>query len=177
MILVPPGIGLVVDGTGEELEVLHALAGHDMIATHGVDAGVVHAVHGNGKGRGGEVEHHRVVGLAAHLLELIGGTLEGDPILAYVVEVDAVGIVLLLAKDLMEMAFEEGVDSYVTYAGTLKDNVAKSLYKVKSTMCNCGALTIPEFQQKAKLTLVSATSIVEGGAHDVILKEKSGNRI
>ena len=111
VILVPPGVGLVVDGTGEELEVLHALAGHDMIATHGVDAGVVHAVHGNGKGRSGEVEHHRVVGLAAHLLELIGGTLESDPILAYVVEVDAVGIVLLLAKDLMEMAFEEGVDA------------------------------------------------------------------
>ena len=68
VILVPPGIGLVIDGTGEELEVLHALAGHDMIATHGVDAGVVHAVHGDGKGRSGEVEHHRVVGLAAHLL-------------------------------------------------------------------------------------------------------------
>ena len=41
-------------------------------------------------------------------------------------------------------------------------------------MCNCGALTIPEFQQKAVLTLVSATSIVEGGAHDVIRKESSG---
>ena len=48
-----------------------------------------------------------------------------------------------------------------------------SLAKVRSTMCNCGALTIPELQQKAVLTLVSATSIVEGGAHDVIQKEKS----
>ena len=73
-----------------------------------------------------------------------------------------------------ELSFEEGVDSYVPYAGSLKDNVAMSLAKVKSTMCNCGALTIPEFQQKAVLTLVSATSIVEGGAHDVIQKEKSG---
>ena len=72
------------------------------------------------------------------------------------------------------LSFEEGVDSYVPYAGSLKDNVAMSLAKVKSTMCNCGALTIPEFQQKAVLTLVSATSIVEGGAHDVIQKEKSG---
>ncbi len=72
-----------------------------------------------------------------------------------------------------KLSFEEGVDSYVPYAGTLKDNVALSLSKVKSTMCNCGALTIPELQQKAKLTLVSATSIVEGGAHDVIQKEKS----
>ena len=66
--------------------------------------------------------------------------------------------------------FEEGVDSYVTYAGPLHDNVEKSLYKVKSTMCNCGAITIEELQQKAKLTLVSATSIVEGGYHDVMLR-------
>ena len=71
------------------------------------------------------------------------------------------------------MKFEEGVDSYVPYAGSLHDNVNLSLTKVKSTMCNCGALTIKELQQKAKLTLVSATSIVEGGAHDVQLKDTS----
>ncbi len=70
-----------------------------------------------------------------------------------------------------KLSFEEGVDSYVPYAGSLRDNVALTLSKVKSTMCNCGALTIPEFQKKAKLTLVSATSIVEGGAHDVIRKD------
>ena len=72
-----------------------------------------------------------------------------------------------------KLSFEEGVDSYVPYAGSLKDNVAMSLSKVKSTMCNCGALTIPELQEKAVLTLVSATSIVEGGAHDVIQKEQN----
>ena len=70
-----------------------------------------------------------------------------------------------------KLSFEEGVDSYVPYAGSLKDNVALTLTKVRSTMCNCGVLTIPEFQEKAVLTLVSATSIVEGGAHDVIQKE------
>lgn len=72
-----------------------------------------------------------------------------------------------------KLSFEEGVDSYVPYAGSLKDNVALSLGKVKSTMCNCGALTIKELQSKAKLTLVSETGIVEGGAHDVIQKDKS----
>lgn len=72
-----------------------------------------------------------------------------------------------------KLSFEEGVDSYVPYAGPLKDNVQLSLSKVKSTMCNCGALTIPELQQKAKITLVSSVSIVEGGAHDVIRKESS----
>ena len=71
------------------------------------------------------------------------------------------------------MKFEEGVDSYVPYAGSLHDNVNLSLTKVKSTMCNCGALSIKELQEKAKITLVSATSIVEGGAHDVILRESS----
>lgn len=72
-----------------------------------------------------------------------------------------------------KLSFVEGVDSYVPYAGSLKENVGVTLYKVRSTMCNCGALTIPELQEKAKLTLVSATSIVEGGAHDVVLKESS----
>ena len=72
-----------------------------------------------------------------------------------------------------KLSFEEGVDSYVPYAGSLKDNVALSLSKVRSTMCNCGALSIRELQKKAKITLVSSTSIVEGGAHDVLQKEKS----
>ncbi len=75
------------------------------------------------------------------------------------------------------MKFEEGVDSYVPYAGSLHDNVNLSLSKVKSTMCNCGAISIPELQEKAKITLVSATSIVEGGAHDVILRDSSQNAI
>ena len=69
-----------------------------------------------------------------------------------------------------KLSFEEGVDSYVPYAGALHDGVQTSLYKVRSTMCNCGALSIKELQSKAKLTVVSSTSIVEGGSHDVILK-------
>lgn len=71
-----------------------------------------------------------------------------------------------------KLSFEEGVDSYVTYAGSLHDNVEKSLYKVKSTMCNCGVLSIHELQKNAKMTVVSSTSIVEGGYHDVMLKNK-----
>ncbi|MCQ2488137.1 MAG: IMP dehydrogenase [Clostridia bacterium] len=70
-----------------------------------------------------------------------------------------------------KLSFEEGVDSYVPYAGSLKDGVYTTLSKVRSTMCNCGALSIPELREKAKLTVVSSTSIVEGGSHDVILKE------
>ena len=72
-----------------------------------------------------------------------------------------------------KLTFEEGVDSYVTYAGPLHDNVEASLYKVKSTMCNCGVIDIPSLQANAKLTLVSATSIVEGGYHDVQLRSSS----
>ena len=69
------------------------------------------------------------------------------------------------------MRFEEGVDSYVTYAGNLKDNLDVTLDKIKSTMCSCGAITIPQLQSIARITLVSATSIVEGGAHDVVLRD------
>ena len=74
-----------------------------------------------------------------------------------------------------KLSFEEGVDSYVPYAGSLKDNVGLSLSKVRHTMCNCGALTIEELQQKAKITLVSSTSIIEGGYHDVTLKDSSSS--
>lgn len=72
-----------------------------------------------------------------------------------------------------KLSFEEGVDSYVPYAGSLHDNLAITLSKVRSTMCNCGALSIPELQEKARITLVSSTSIVEGGAHDVVLKDQN----
>ena len=71
-----------------------------------------------------------------------------------------------------KLNFEEGVDSYVTYAGSLHDNVEASMYKVKSTMCNVGVLNIPDLMRDAKLTLVSSVSIVEGGAHDVTLRNK-----
>ncbi|MDY4166085.1 MULTISPECIES: IMP dehydrogenase [Eubacteriales] len=74
-----------------------------------------------------------------------------------------------------KLSFEEGVDSYVPYAGSLADGVGTTLYKIRSTMCNCGALTIPELQEKARLTVVSSTSIVEGGSHDVILKNNPNN--
>lgn len=72
-----------------------------------------------------------------------------------------------------KLSFVEGVDCYVPYAGTLHDNLAVTLSKIRSTMCNCGALSIEELQQKAKLTLVSSVSIVEGGAHDVVVKDNS----
>lgn len=68
------------------------------------------------------------------------------------------------------LSFEEGVDSYVTYAGSLHDNLEKSVYKIKSTMCNCGVTNLSDLKRDAKLTLVSSVSIVEGGSHDVILK-------
>ena len=74
-----------------------------------------------------------------------------------------------------KLSFEEGVDSYVPYAGSLKDNVQLSLSKIRSTMCNCGVLSIKELQDNARLTLVSATSIVEGGAHDVTLRNSDLN--
>ena len=71
-----------------------------------------------------------------------------------------------------KLSFEEGVDSYVPYAGPLKDNIDSTLAKIRSTMCNCGALNLAELREKAKITLVSAVSIVEGGSHDVILRDR-----
>lgn len=75
------------------------------------------------------------------------------------------------------LSFEEGVDSYVPYAGSLHDNLAVTLQKIRSTMCNCGALTLQEFQQKARITLVSPMSLIEGGVHDVYLKSNTGTPV
>ncbi|MCL2571753.1 MAG: IMP dehydrogenase [Defluviitaleaceae bacterium] len=74
------------------------------------------------------------------------------------------------------LPFEEGVDAYVPYAGSLRENLATTLSKIKATMCNCGALSLAEFQEKARLTAVSPSSIIEGGAHDVYLKDTYGNQ-
>ena len=75
-----------------------------------------------------------------------------------------------------KMAFEEGVDSYVPYAGKLKDNLDGAMAKIKATMCSCGSSSIAELQEKARLVVVSSTSIIEGGAHDVIQKENDRPR-
>jgi len=76
-----------------------------------------------------------------------------------------------LGEDNDKLSFEEGVDSYIPYAGPLKENLEVTVTKIKSTMCNCGATSIPELHKTARLTLVSEVSISEGGSHDVILKE------
>ena len=77
----------------------------------------------------------------------------------------------VIAVNDISLTFEEGVDSYVPYAGKLNDNLKITVGKVKSTMCSCGAINIAELKSKAKITLVSSTSIIEGGTHDVIPKE------
>jgi len=74
------------------------------------------------------------------------------------------------------LAFEEGVDAYVPYAGSLRDNLNITLSKIKATMCNCGGITVPDFQRMARLTRISPSSLVEGGAHDVYLKDTYGGQ-
>ena len=71
-----------------------------------------------------------------------------------------------------QLAFEEGVDGYVPYAGSLASNLKQTLAKIKATMCNCGALDVPELRRRARLTVVSATSLREGGMHDILQKER-----
>ena len=70
-----------------------------------------------------------------------------------------------------QLEFEEGVDSYVPYAGKLQDNLNTLLSKVRSTMCNCGALDLRELYARARITVASTVSIHEGSAHDVLLKD------
>ena len=71
------------------------------------------------------------------------------------------------------LAFEEGVDGYVPYAGQLSPGVQLTLTKIKSTFCNCGALTIPEFRSKARLVAVSNASLQQSGHHGILARENS----
>lgn len=66
-----------------------------------------------------------------------------------------------------ELVFEEGVDAYVPYSGPLSAKVDKTIAKIKSTMCNCGVLSVKEFHEKAVLTRVSELTISEGGTSSV----------
>jgi IMP dehydrogenase len=70
-------------------------------------------------------------------------------------------------SDSAGLVFEEGVDAYVPYSGTLSDKVEVSSVKLRSTMCNVGALSLPEFHSKARLTRVSEMTVVEGGTSTV----------
>ena len=70
-----------------------------------------------------------------------------------------------------KMSFVEGVDSYIPYAGPLKENLDVTIKKIKSTMSNCGVTSIQEFHEKAILTVVSSLSIQEGSAHDLTVRE------
>ena len=69
--------------------------------------------------------------------------------------------------------FEEGVDSYGPYAGKLKDNLDITIRKIKATMSSCGVKSIKELHKEARITIVSSTSIIEGGAHDIVLKDSN----
>ncbi|MFD9366119.1 IMP dehydrogenase [Streptomyces sp. NPDC060020] len=62
------------------------------------------------------------------------------------------------------MVFEEGVDGYVPYAGSLYDNVERTRAKLTSTMISCGATNLRDFHRDALLVPVSAESFKQTGA-------------
>jgi IMP dehydrogenase len=63
-----------------------------------------------------------------------------------------------------QMVFEEGVDGYVPYAGSLYDNVERTRAKLKSTMISCGSTNLRDFHRDAVLVPVSAESFKQSGA-------------
>ncbi|MFF3019143.1 IMP dehydrogenase [Streptomyces sp. NPDC057939] len=62
------------------------------------------------------------------------------------------------------MVFEEGVDGYVPYAGSLYDNVERTRTKLISTMISCGSTNVRDFHRDAVLVAVSAESFKQTGA-------------
>ncbi len=63
-----------------------------------------------------------------------------------------------------KLSFEEGVDSYVPYAGTSRTACSRRWLQDPVHHVQLRRTDHPELQEKARLTLCSSTSIVEGGA-------------
>jgi IMP dehydrogenase len=73
------------------------------------------------------------------------------------------------------LVFEEGVDGYVPYAGSLYGNVGVSLAKITSTMVSCGSTTLRQFHDSAKLVEVSRQSYLQD-TEDVRLRDQASAR-
>jgi IMP dehydrogenase len=69
------------------------------------------------------------------------------------------------------LVFEEGVDGYVPYAGSLYDNVALTMAKLKATLVSCGSTTLRSFHENAVLVEVSHQSYLQN-SHEVQLRER-----
>ena len=69
------------------------------------------------------------------------------------------------------LKFEEGVDAYVPVVGSLNDVLGVTLAKLRSTMCNCGAITLRDFAENSVLTRISEQSFVEGGTGNVMVMD------
>jgi IMP dehydrogenase len=69
------------------------------------------------------------------------------------------------------LVFEEGVDGYVPYAGSLYDNVAMTIAKLKATMISCGSTTLRTFHDDAVLVPVSHQSYLQNTA-EVQLRDR-----
>ncbi len=70
------------------------------------------------------------------------------------------------------IAFAEGIDGLVPYAGSLPDNVAITTAKLKATMVSCGATTLRGLHDSAELTMVSLASYTQNGA-EVLLRDRT----
>ena len=61
------------------------------------------------------------------------------------------------------LLFEEGVDAYVPFSGTLSDKMDVTTTKLKATMCNIGVLDIKQMHKDAVFTRISEMTLIEGG--------------
>jgi len=67
-----------------------------------------------------------------------------------------------------KQVFEEGVNGLVPFVGNLADTVQQTTLKLKSTMCNLGALNLREFTKKARIMPLSGMGVLEGSASVMI---------
>lgn len=78
--------------------------------------------------------------------------------------------------DGQKLAFEEGVDGYVPYAGSLFDNVAATVAKLRSTMVSCGSMTLRKFHEDARLVIISEQTRLQS-SHDIVVVDGADDSV
>ncbi len=79
------------------------------------------------------------------------------------------------AEDELSKLVPEGIEGRVPYKGALSDVIYQMVGGLRSAMGYCGAATIKELQEKAKMIEITNAGLTESHPHDVIITKEAPN--
>ncbi len=95
-------------------------------------------------------------------------TIEGKPAKEYWMEGSMRGHNLRRYEQTRSTFFEEGIDGFVPYVGSIYDFLPLSRKRLEATFSSTGASTIDEFHKLAVLELQSPLARIDGQVHDMM---------